>query len=147
MTAAKNPITAAKNATTAAIIFDSTFLPTRRGVLNVPLGPRGRPLGPPPAQSPGTLWDALGRSGTPWDALGRSGTPWDGLGRSDRSGTLWDALGRSGTLWDALGRSGTLWDALQAPLREVLPKFVSGARAKKTKTKTVAMPMLCERTS
>ena len=46
ITAAKNPITAAKNPMTAAILFDSSFLPTRRSVLNVPLGPRG-PLGPP----------------------------------------------------------------------------------------------------
>ena len=39
-------ITTANNAITAANIFDSSFLPTRRSVLNVPLGPRGPPGSP-----------------------------------------------------------------------------------------------------
>jgi len=39
-------MTAAKNAITAAIIFDSSFLQTRRSVLNVPLGPQGLPWAP-----------------------------------------------------------------------------------------------------
>ena len=43
ITATKNPITSAKNIVTAAIIFDSSFLPTRRSVLHVPLGPRCPP--------------------------------------------------------------------------------------------------------
>ena len=46
ITAAKQKNTAPKNAITAAIMFDSSFLPTRRSVLNVPLGPWGSPWAP-----------------------------------------------------------------------------------------------------
>ena len=46
ITAANKTITATKIAITAAIIFDRSFLPTRRSVLNVPLGPRGPPWAP-----------------------------------------------------------------------------------------------------